>query len=88
MICWRSIEFIPSKMQIVTHSNSLKHNPQNTSKLVSEKHDFIKKWTGRRTITTFPIGRKIVLKYSLNENFMYGNTIHIRAIWAMNSIHR
>ena len=88
MICWRSVEFVPSEKQMVIHSNSLKHNPQNISQLVFERNDLIKKWIATRTITTFPIGYKIALKYSRYENYIYGNTIHIRAIWAIYSIHR
>lgn len=88
MICWRSMEFIPSEKQIVIHSNSLKHNPQNISQLVFERNDLIKRWIATRTIVTFPIGYKISLEYSRYENSIYGNTIHIRAIWAIYSIHK
>ena len=78
------MEFIPSEKQIVIHSNSLKHNPQNISQLVFERNDFIKRWIATRTIVTFPIGYKISLEYSRYENSIYGNTIHMREFLLLN----
>ena len=77
MICWRSMEFIPSEKQIVIHSNSLKHNPQNISQLVFERNDFIKRWIPYTFfiylfhIPALSIVKKVMLLVGRGEEWSY-----------------